>query len=167
MTGYAARAVPWPLVAVACATVAGLLSLVAASPWAMWPLQGTAAGVLAGAVAWSMDEPATAVVDTLPRGLRWRTAARSSVVPVLLGVWAVSLVSMRGRIPGHLQLFLLQGLGAVSLALAVTTWRRARGGPGAGPGADPPGLALSVPRSGGSGRRPRSAARHCRPSGRR
>jgi hypothetical protein len=129
MTGYVARAVPWPLVATGCAVVAGLMGLVAAWPFVLWPLQGTAVGVLAGTVAWSMDEPAAAVVDTLPRSLRWRTAARASTVPLVVGVWATSLVLMRARIPEHLALFLLQGVGAACLALAVTAWRRSRGEP--------------------------------------
>lgn len=127
MTRYLARAVPWPLVATGCATIAALMALVAASPWVLWPLQGTAVGVLAGTVAWSMDEPAAAVVDTLPRSIRWRTAVRASTVPLVLGVWTTSLLLMRTRIPVHLGLFLLQGIGAACLALAVTAWRRSRG----------------------------------------
>lgn len=129
MTGYAARAVRWPLVAAGCATVAGLMGLVAASPWILWPLQGTAVGVLAATVAWSMDEPAAAVVDTLPRSLRWRTAVRASTVPLVVGVWTTTLLLMRARIPAHLGLFLLQGTGAACFALAVTVWRRASGEP--------------------------------------
>jgi hypothetical protein len=129
MTGYLARAVPWPLVAAGCVTMAGLLGLVAASPWILWPLEGTAVGVLAGTVAWSMDEPAAAVVDTLPRSLRWRTALRASTVPLVLGVWTTSLVLMRTRIPGHLGLFLLQGIGAACFALAITARQRSRGEP--------------------------------------
>ena len=89
MTGYVARAVPWPLVAAGCGTTAALMGLVAASPWVLWPLQGTAVGVLSATVAWSMDEQAAAVVDTLPRSLRWRTAVRASTVPLVLGIWAL------------------------------------------------------------------------------
>ena len=129
MTGYVTRAVPWPLVAAGSATVAGLMGLVAAWPWILWPLQGTAVGVLAGTVAWSMDEPAAAVVDTLPRSLRWRTAVRALTVPLVVGVWTTSLVLMRARIPAHLGLFLLQGIGAACFALAVTAWRRSHGVP--------------------------------------
>jgi hypothetical protein len=122
--GYAARVLPWRLTLTSCTIIAGLMSLVAAWPWVMWPLQGTSVGVIAGAVAWAMDERAAAVVDTLPRSLRWRTAARGLIVVPLLGLWIVVLVLMRDRVPAHLDLFIMQGAAAVAVALAFTVWRR-------------------------------------------
>ena len=109
MIGYAVRVLPWRLTLASCALITALMSLVAAWPWVMWPLQGTSVGLIAGAVAWAMDERAAAVVDTLPRSLRWRTTARALIVVPLLGVWIVALVLMRDRIPAHLDLFILQG----------------------------------------------------------
>lgn len=69
MIRHAARAVPWGLVAVACVLVPVLMAITSAWPEVMWPLQGTAIGLLAAVAAWSMDERAAAVVDTLPRPL--------------------------------------------------------------------------------------------------
>ncbi len=125
--GYAARVLPGRLSVVSCAMIIGLMSLVAAWPWVMWPLQGTAVGVIAATVAWAMDERAAAIVDTLPRSLRWRTAARALVVVPLLGVWIATVVLMRDRIPPHLDLFAVQGIVAVIGALGVTISRRISG----------------------------------------
>jgi hypothetical protein len=130
---FAARAVPWPLVLLSCALTAALMAMAAAWPRIMWPLQGTAVALLAGAAAWSMDETAAAVVDTLPRPLWWRTAARAIAVVPLGLVWAMCVVIPGDRLPPHGELFLLQGLAALLFAVAFVTWRRARGH--AGPGA--------------------------------
>ena len=127
MIRYAARVLPGRLAVVSCVLIAGLMSLVAAWPWVMWPLQGTSVGIIAATVAWAMDERAAAVVDTLPRSLRWRTAARTLIVAPLLGVWVTVVVLMRDRIPPHLDLFLLQGAAAVVIALGVTVSRRVNG----------------------------------------
>ncbi|MFB7577319.1 hypothetical protein [Streptomyces sp. NPDC056165] len=142
MTRYAVRATPWLLVMVGCGVVAGLMALVAARPWNLWPLEGASVGVMGGVVAVAMDERCAGLVDTLPRGLRWRTAARAgAVVPIVLTLWACSLFTWRHRLPDHLWLFVLQGAGAVGLALAITGWRRATGT--AEPGA--PFAALVIP----------------------
>jgi hypothetical protein len=124
---YALRAVPWVLVAVSCVIVVGLMALVANWPWVMWPLQGTAVGVIAGVVGWSMDERSAAVVDSLPRSWCWRTTARAVVVPLVLAVWCGCLFAMRNDIPDQLGLFVLQGVGAISVAAAVTGWQRLGG----------------------------------------
>jgi hypothetical protein len=133
VTRYALRAVPWPLVAVSCGIVIGLMAMVANWPWVMWPLQGMAVGVMAGVVGWSMDEPSAAVVDSVPRSLRWRTTVRAVVVPVVLAVWCGCLIAMRDDIPDQLGLFVLQGVGAVSIAMAVTFWQRSNGAAEPGP----------------------------------
>ena len=103
------------------------MALVAAWPEVVWPLQGAAVGLLAGAAAWSMDETAAAVVDTLPRPLWWRTAARAAAVVPLALVWTGCVLVAGDRLPPHSELFLLQGFAAVLCAVAFVTWRRAHG----------------------------------------
>lgn len=127
MIRYAARAVPWALVLATCIVVAALMALVAAWPEVVWPLEGAAVGLLAGAAAWSMDETAAAVVDTLPRPLWWRTAARAVVVVPLALVWIACVLVAGDRLPPHSDLFLLQGFAGVIVAVAFVTWRRAQG----------------------------------------
>jgi hypothetical protein len=127
MIRYAARAVPWPLVLASCMLTAALMAMVAAWPRTMWPLQGTAIGLIAGTAAWSLDETAAAVVDTLPRSLRWRTAARAIAVVPLALTWVGCVLVPGSRLPPHTGLFLLQGIAALLFALAFVTWRRARG----------------------------------------
>jgi hypothetical protein len=124
---YAARAVPWPLIATCCGLLAAMMAMVAAWPGVMWPLEGTAIGLLAGAAAWSMDERAAAVVDSLPRPLRWRTASRSLALLPLALTWTACVLLPEKRLPPHTDLFLLQGLAAVLFALALVTVKRADG----------------------------------------
>jgi hypothetical protein len=124
---YAARAVPWGLVALACALVPALMAITAAQPETMWPLQGMAVGLLVAAAAWSMDERAAAVVDTLPRSLAWRTGARAAAALPLAGVWIAAVVVADDRLPDHRALFVQQGLAGLLLGVAVATWRRDRG----------------------------------------
>lgn len=128
MIAYSVRTTPWTILVIGSGVVAGLLALVARWPWSMWPLQGTAVGVLAGVAAWALDERAASIVDSVPRPHWWRTVARALiVVPVLLTVWTGGLVLSRGRLPEHLGLFVVQGAVAVTGALAVTAWRRSGG----------------------------------------
>lgn len=127
MTHYAARAVPWSLVAATCVATPSLLAIVAAWPHLTWPLQGIAIGVLAATAAWCMDETAAAVVDTLPRSLRWRTAARALALAPLLAVWTACVLVAGDRLPPHAGLFVLQAAAALVAAAAVATWRRAQG----------------------------------------
>jgi hypothetical protein len=141
---YAARAVPWPLVLTTCAVVAALMALVAAWPEVVWPLQGAAVGLLAGAAAWSMDETAAAVVDTLPRPLWWRTAARTAAVVPLALVWSGCVLIAGDRLPPHSDLFLLQGFAAVIVAVAFVTWRRAHGEAAPGDRVAPAAIAAAV-----------------------
>jgi hypothetical protein len=103
------------------------MAMVAAWPRVMWPLQGTAIGLLAGTAAWSMDERAAAVVDSLPRPLRWRTASRGLATVPLALTWSACVLLPAGRLPPHTKLFLVQGLAALLFAVALVTMRRAHG----------------------------------------
>jgi hypothetical protein len=124
---YAARAVPWLRVGGALALVGLLLQLVRWDPWLLWPLQGTAVGLLAGATAWCFDEQAAAVVDASPRGLAWRTAARAPAVLLLVLVWVLLVAHAREALFGHALAVALQGVVAVAASAAWTLWRRAAG----------------------------------------
>jgi len=128
MLAYAARAVPWRRVALAAALVVALMELVRWDAWTLWPLQGTAVGLLAGAAAWSMDEASAVVVDTTPRGLAWRTMARGPAVVLLALVWVmVCLRAGAVALFGHREAVLVQGLVAIAAGLAYACWRRAHG----------------------------------------
>jgi hypothetical protein len=127
MIRYAARAVPWSVVLAACVATPILLAIVATWMRLTWPLQGIAIGLLAATAAWCMDEAAASVVDTLPRSLRWRTAARALALAPLLATWTACILVAGDRLPPHQHLFLLQGAAALAAATAFATWRRARG----------------------------------------
>ncbi len=128
MTGYVARAVPWTRVALAAGLVIVLMELVRWNPWVLWPLEGTAVGLLAGATAWCFDETAAAVVDSSPRGLAWRTMARSPGPLLLVVTWtAVVLHAGDETTFGHVDEIWLQGVAASLAGAAYTTWRRSCG----------------------------------------
>lgn len=127
MVRHAARAVPWPLLAAAGVLLYALLRAVQQWPYSVWPLQGLAVGLLAGIAAFAYDEPAAAVVDTLPRGLAWRTAARSLAVVVLLGWWLVAVALTREAFFGHAVAIAGQGLVATVAVIAATAHLRRRG----------------------------------------
>ena len=138
MIRYAARAVPWVRVTSSAALVVLLMELVRWNPWVLWPLQGTAVGLLAGASAWCFDEPAAVVVDVSPRSLAWRTAARAPALLGLIVVWcAVTAHAGDRALFGHALAVLAQGLAAVALGAGYAGWRRASGHPA-------PGLALAT-----------------------
>lgn len=128
MIRHASRAVPWGLVVMGCALVPALMAITAAWPRAMWPLQGMTIGLLAAVAAWSMDERAAAVIDTLPRPLWWRTAARAAATVPLASVWVACVLLAGDRLPDHPALFVLQGVAALLAGVALATWRRSRGG---------------------------------------
>ena len=127
MIRHAARAVPWGRVGVAAALVIVMMELVHRWPWATWPLQGVAVGLLAGAVAICFDEPAAAVVDAAPRGLAWRTAARAAGVLGLLVAWLLAVERAGDSLFGHQGEVALQGVAGVISASAWVTWRRTAG----------------------------------------
>lgn len=130
MITYAARAIPWARVVLAAVLVVLLMELVRWNPWALWPLEGTAVGLLAGASAWCFDEAAAVVVDVAPRSLAWRTAARTPGLLCLTLVWCAvvwhagdgALFDRSGRI-------LVEGLVALALGAGYAGWRRAWGEP--------------------------------------
>ena len=106
------------------------MELVRWNPWVLWPLEGTAVGLLAGAAAWCFDESAAVVVDVAPRGLAWRTAARTPVVLGLAAVWC-GVVWHAGddALFGRSADVLVQGLVALALGTAYAGWQRAWGEP--------------------------------------
>lgn len=132
MIRYAARAVPWVRVGTATVLVIVLMELVGRWPWTLWPLEGAAVGLLAGATAWCFDEPAAAVVDPAPRSLAWRTTARASGVLVLVAAWATSVWRAWDSLFGHPWAVTMQGIGAVLAGAAWATWRRSGGEPSPG-----------------------------------
>jgi len=127
MVRYAARAVPWVRVGTAALVVLVLMEVVRRWPWQMWPLEGTAVGLLAGATAWCFDETSAAVVDTAPRRLAWRCAARASGVVLLAASWIVAVLRARDGLFDHPRDVALQGLVAMLAAAAYATWRRRAG----------------------------------------
>ncbi len=133
MIRYAASAVPWTRVALAATLVVLLMELVRWSPWVLWPLQGTAVGLLGAASAWCLDEPAAVVVDVAPRSLAWRTGARAPALLGLIVTWCAvvwhagddALFDRAGDV-------LLQGVVAVAVGAGYATCRRAWGEPAPG-----------------------------------
>lgn len=127
MIRHAGRGVPWALVAIGLVLVAASLRAVEEWPYRVWPLQGIAVGLLAGLAVWCFDEPAAAVVDTLPRSMAWRTAARSIGLVLLVGGWLLAVhwtsAAYFGR-PGHVA---WQGVAAVLVGTAWATLRRSQG----------------------------------------
>lgn len=130
MVRYAARAVPWVRVALAAVLVVLLMELVRWDPWVLWPLEGTAVGLLAGASAWCFDESAAVVVDVAPRSLAWRTAARTPAVLGLTLVWCAVVWHAGDRALFDQSVnILVQGLVAIALGAGYAGWRRAWGEP--------------------------------------
>jgi len=128
MLTYAARALPWLRVVLAAGLVLVLMELVRWNPWVLWPLEGTAVGLLAGATAWCFDETAAVVVDTAPRGLPWRVAARSPAVLLLALAWGLAVLRAgNGVVSGHQGAILVQGLVAMAAGAAFACWGRAHG----------------------------------------
>lgn len=127
MTRYAARAVPWVPLGVSFLLVVALTEFARLRPGPTWGLLAVAVAVLAGAVAWCEDEPAARVVDTAPRSLAWRTAARVPVVALLGLTWTVQVTRSRDELYGRDAELLVQGFAAMAVGLAWAAWRRARG----------------------------------------
>jgi hypothetical protein len=130
MVRYAASAVPWFRVTLAAALVVLLMELVRWNSWVLWPLEGTAVGLLAGAAAWCFDESAAVVVDVAPRGLAWRTAARMPAVLALAAVWCGAVWHAGdGALFGRSLSILVEGLVALTVGVGYAVWRRAWGEP--------------------------------------
>src|SRR5215217_3506403 len=138
MLRYAASAVPWVRVGLAGALVVLLMELVRWNPWVLWPLQGTAVGLLAGATAWCFDESAAVVVDVAPRSLAWRTAARAPAALCLTALWCGVVWHAGDRVLfGQSVSVLVEGLVAIAVGAGYAGWRRAWGEP-------TPGLVLAT-----------------------
>jgi hypothetical protein len=129
---HARRAVPWPLVLACAVLVTAMMATVGHWTWVAWPLQGAAVGLLAATAVRCVDEPAAELVDTAPRGLRWRAASGGLGVLVLLGAWIASGVLLGGDLFGHRADVLGQGLAATLAAWGVAAWLRSRGVPAPG-----------------------------------
>ena len=128
MTGYVARAVPWTRVALAAGLVVVLMELVRWNPWVLWPLEGTAVGLLAGATAWCFDETSAAVVDSTPRGLAWRSMARSPGPLLLLASWTLVVLHLGAAATfSHRGEIWIQGVAASLAGAAYASWRRSCG----------------------------------------
>ncbi|MCD0448014.1 hypothetical protein LO762_02205 [Actinocorallia sp. API 0066] len=127
MLRHAARALPVPVLGAAAPVVALLLWMLDRWPWMAWPAAGIAAALVGAAAARLFDEPAAAIVDTLPRALWWRTTARLGPACLLVAGWlaAASLVDLDGA--GRPAFVRLQGVVTVLCAAAWTTWLRRRG----------------------------------------
>lgn len=138
MLRHAASALAWRILGLAACLVVVLMELVRWSPGSLWPLQGTAVGLLAGSSALCFDERAAAVVDTLPRSLAWRTAARAAGPAVLAAAWSAVVVHAGDEnLFGQRDQILVQGCVAVLAGAAFAAWRRSGG-------ADSPGIALTI-----------------------
>jgi hypothetical protein len=134
MTRYARLGTPWRRVLGLCIVAAGLMTTVAAGPGSLWPLQGLTVGLMAAGTAWCVDEHAAAVVDALPRTLRWRTTARALVACPLAITWVLCILIWGRDLPPHPAVLILQGVAAMAAAVAYGAWRRAHGT--AAPGGD-------------------------------
>ncbi len=126
MLRHAARATPWLALGVAAALTTLLLRVLQADPYVFWPLQGIAVGFVGAASAWAFDEPSASIVDTLPRGLRWRTTARGLVVLAVAGWWLMSVWWVRSALFGHAADVATQGFAAMLGVTSVVTWLRRR-----------------------------------------
>jgi hypothetical protein len=127
MLRHALPGAPTVIAAVAVAIAAGLLWLVEVSPPVAWPAVGMAAALLGVASARAFDEPAASIVDTLPRPLWWRTAARLAL-PVLLAVaWVVTVEVADVRPNGRPDVIRLQGVALILTGAAAATALRRRG----------------------------------------
>jgi hypothetical protein len=124
---YALRAGPAVATAVAVATTAGLLWLVEVSPPVAWPAVGMAAAMLGVAAARAFDEPAASIVDSLPRPLWWRTAARSGYPVLLAAAWCAAVGVADVRPNGRPDVVLLQGVALILVGAAAATLLRRHG----------------------------------------
>ncbi|HET9945082.1 MAG TPA: hypothetical protein VFR56_05485 [Actinomycetes bacterium] len=132
MTGPALSAVPWGPVAAGSAL--GVVC-VAVDSWLVPSGPGSAmlwfglAG-FAAASAFVLDEAAAAVVDAVPRTLRWRTLRRLAVGLVPLACWLLA-TGLVDRSPAGLSwpALAVTGTGVVCAALATSAVLRQAGNP--------------------------------------
>lgn len=134
MTRYASLGTPWRRVLGLCIVAAGLMTTVASRPGTLWPLQGLTVALIAAGTAWCVDEQSAALVDTLPRTLRWRTTARALAACPLVITWVLCILIWGADLPPHPAVLILQGIAAMATAVAYGAWRRAHGNAAPGGG---------------------------------
>lgn len=127
MIRHGLRSLPVGAVAAAVLTAALLLWAVDRRPWQLWPLVGVAVAALGAAAARLVDEPAAAVVDTLPRALWWRTTARLVPAGLLAAAWVAAASRVDTGNVGHSGLLRVQGPAVLLIAMAAGTALRRRG----------------------------------------
>lgn len=116
MWRYSRAALPWTLVGVCAVILLALMALVEYQPLVLWPLQGTAVGVVAAATAWCLDEPAAGVVDPTPHTMAWRTTARLPGILTVLAAWSAGAWWARDSLLDHPWTVFVQGPAASALA---------------------------------------------------
>jgi hypothetical protein len=124
---YARRALPLQELYVGGAGLLALLWLVGRWPQELWQLAGVSAALVGAVAGCLFDEPAASIVDTLPRGRRWRTTARLLPVVLLTLLWVVAASMLDPADIGRSDVLRLQGVGAILLGVAAATWLRRRG----------------------------------------
>ncbi len=127
MLRYSMRILPLPELYAGGLALLALFWLLDRWPQQMWQTAGMAAA-LAGALAgYLFDEPAASIVDTAPRPRWWRTAARLLPAALLTLLWVAAASLVDPQNIGRSDVLRLQGVGAILLGVAVTTWLRRRG----------------------------------------
>lgn len=127
MLRYSARVLPLPALVAGTLGAATLLGLVHLRPSLMLQAAGIAAAAVAATASGLFDEPAAALVDTLPRPLWWRTVARLAPAAVLAVLWVAGAAMVDSQGVGRPDVLRLQGLGAILLGVAASVWLRRRG----------------------------------------
>ncbi len=131
MTGPVLRAGAWPAVVgvSGVAVVAGGCG--AAFPAAATVLLPICFALLAAAAAFTLDEPASLVVDVTPTGPVRRTTIRAVALlaPLAAGTLVLLAAALRGQAPGAAVVLVLM---APSLVPHVARWVRTFPAPGAG-----------------------------------
>ena len=127
MLSYSVRTLPVPALCAGTAGAAVLLLLVDRSPALLLQLAGLAAAAAAATASRLLDEPAASVVDTLPRPMWWRTAARLVPAALLAAAWVAGVWSVELDGVGRRDVVAVQGVAAITIAVGVTTALRRRG----------------------------------------
>jgi hypothetical protein len=127
MLRYAVRGLPCARLVAVGVLIPLLLGLVRYDPLVMWPMQGTAVGVVAAGVAWCLDERAAAVVDPTPRGVTGEILARSMGFLPITAAWAASVWWARDALFGHAWNVFVQGVAAGLVAAGWVASRRVAG----------------------------------------
>ena len=99
MTGLVLRAGAWPEVLILTGAAALLGGFGAAFPAAGTTLIGICFALLAAAAAFTLDEPASLVVDVTPTGPARRTRIRATALlaPLAVGVLVLAAAALRGQ----------------------------------------------------------------------